>query len=95
MSMSCHPHYKSGSSLFYRLTSRRVEDCQDCDPVAHKNSQNTDPDPVRRRTDLVESSYAECLSINAIPRKEGGSGCSDRTGNAFRSAFMSNWQASC
>jgi hypothetical protein len=53
MSMSCHPHYKSGSSLFCRLTSRRVEDCQDCDPVAHKNSHNVDPDAVRRRTDLA------------------------------------------
>jgi hypothetical protein len=95
MSMSCHPHYKSGSSLFCRLTSRRVEDCQDCGPVAHENSQNTDPDAVRRRTDLVESSYAGCLSIKAIPRKTDGNGYSDRIGNAFRSAFMSNWQASC
>ncbi len=94
MSMSCHPHYESGSSLLCRLTLRRVEDCH-CDPVAHKNLQNTDPDAVRRRTDLVESSYAGCLSINAIPRKKGGSGYSDRIGNAFRSAFVSNWQASC
>ena len=95
MSMSCHPHYNSGSSLFCRLTSRRVEDYQDRDPVAHKNLQNTDPDAVLRRTGLVESSYAGCLSIEAIPRKKGGSGYRDRIGNAFRSAFVSNWQASC
>lgn len=95
MSMSCHPHYKSGSSLFCSLTSRRVEDCQDCDPVAHENSQNVDPDAVRRWMDLVESFYAGCLSIKAIPRKRGGNGYCDRIGNAFRSALVTNWQASC